>query len=59
MTAGQLLCHLLLLFLLCSSMKRGKTFSQATIGSKSVTKPRNESDLENFATLLTLFILTP
>jgi len=40
-------------------MKRGETFSQATIDNKSVTNSRNGGDLENFATLLTLFTLTP
>jgi hypothetical protein len=46
-------------FLLYSTMKKGETFSQASIGNKSVKKSRNESDLENSASLVTLFILAP
>jgi hypothetical protein len=46
-------------FVLYSTMKKKETFSQASIGNKSVKKSRNESDLENSATLVTLFIFAP
>jgi len=56
---GKFLCQLRLLSVLYSAMKKGETFSQASLGNKSVKKLRNEGDLENFAKPVTLFILAP